>query len=101
MRMRCLSVLAAALQVLTVICSALQHLVEELAEEAIVAADGSSFVQQLRRKRPEPDDLPEEGRDHSSSVLQAVQHTLMLQVDVLLSLLGCPPNLEVYIIVIL
>lgn len=87
---------AATLTVLTFICSALQHLVEELAEEAIVAADGSLFVQKLRRKRPEPDDLPEEGRDHPSSVLQAVQRTLMLQADVLLSLPGRSLNLEVY-----
>ena len=73
----------------------MQHLVEEFAEEAIVAADGSSFVKQLRRKRTEPDGVSEEGRDHLSSVLQAVQRTLMLQADVVQSLLGCSLDLKV------
>lgn len=71
-------------------------MVEELTEEANIAADGSLFVQQLRRKRGDSDNVSEEDEDPPSSVLQAVQRTLMLQADAL-CLLGCPVALQVRI----
>lgn len=74
----------------------MQHLIEELVEEANVAADGSTFVQQLRRKRTGSDYIPEEDEGPPSSVLEAVQHTLMLQTDALLCVLGCPIALKVW-----
>ena len=52
-----------------------QQLIEELTEEANVAADGSLFVQQLRRRRNESGGVPEEDDGPSSSALQAVQRT--------------------------
>ena len=68
-----------------------QQLIEELTEEANVAADGSLFVQQLRRRRNESGGVPEEDDGPSSSALQAV-----LQTDTLLCLMGCPVTFEVW-----
>lgn len=72
-------------------------MVEEITEDANIGADGSLFVQQLRRKRGDSDNVSEEDEDLPSSVLQAVQRTLMLQADALLCLLGCPVALQVRI----